>query len=456
MEARPLCFVLMPFGRKKDPTTGLDIDFDRIYETAIRPGIETADMLPIRADEERTGGVIHKPMFERLMLCDYAVADLTSANANVFYELGVRHAVRPATTLTIFARQQPIPFDVNYLRSLPYDLGQRNRFGSREAADLQRMLTKRLEELRAVRLEDAVADSPVFQLLQDYAPPEIARLKTDVFRERARYAVEIKSRLARGRESHDAAALESVERELGDLDGAESGVIVDLYLSYRALERWDAMIALHERMPAALKRTVLVREQLAFALNRKQERNAALEVLEGVLSEHGPSSETYGLVGRIYKDKWAEARQAGREHEAQGHLERAIESYVKGYEADFRDAYPGINAVTLLELKGDTASLQRRDELLPVVRYAVQLRLRGTTPDYWDHATLLELAVLAGDESEARSALGRALSAAYERWMPRTTANNLRMIRDAREARGDLHGCLDDLLGAMEAAAGAV
>ncbi len=62
MTLKPLCFVLMPFSKKKDPATGLDIDFDRIYETAIRPGIEKAAMEPIRADEERTGGIIHKPM----------------------------------------------------------------------------------------------------------------------------------------------------------------------------------------------------------------------------------------------------------------------------------------------------------------------------------------------------------------------------------------------------------
>src|SRR5689334_7444543 len=99
--ARPLCFVLMPFSKKADPTGGDPIDFDRIYDEAILPGIEDAGLEAIRADEERTGGIIHKAMFERLLLCDYAVADLTCANANVFYELGVRHAVRPATTLAI-------------------------------------------------------------------------------------------------------------------------------------------------------------------------------------------------------------------------------------------------------------------------------------------------------------------------------------------------------------------
>jgi hypothetical protein len=48
------------------------------------------------------GGIIHKPMFERLILCEYAIADLTTANANVFYELGVIHAVRPWSTVLLY------------------------------------------------------------------------------------------------------------------------------------------------------------------------------------------------------------------------------------------------------------------------------------------------------------------------------------------------------------------
>ncbi|MFZ9132502.1 MAG: hypothetical protein ACO21B_04630, partial [Gemmobacter sp.] len=77
---------------------GRPIDFDSVYDKIIAPAVSEAGMEPLRADEEAAGGIIHKPMFERLLLCDYALADLTTANANVFYELGVRHAARPATT----------------------------------------------------------------------------------------------------------------------------------------------------------------------------------------------------------------------------------------------------------------------------------------------------------------------------------------------------------------------
>ena len=58
----PLCFVLMPFGKKAIPS-GATVDFDAVYEELIAPAIHAAGMEPLRADEEVTGGVIHKPMF---------------------------------------------------------------------------------------------------------------------------------------------------------------------------------------------------------------------------------------------------------------------------------------------------------------------------------------------------------------------------------------------------------
>ena len=73
---RPYCFVLMPFGQKRDGS-GATIDFDAVYRDVIRPAIDAADLAPIRADEEKVGGIIQKPMYERLLFCDYAVADLT-------------------------------------------------------------------------------------------------------------------------------------------------------------------------------------------------------------------------------------------------------------------------------------------------------------------------------------------------------------------------------------------
>ncbi|HUS12520.1 MAG TPA: TRAFs-binding domain-containing protein [Pyrinomonadaceae bacterium] len=448
---RPLCFVLMPFGLKKDPSGGPDIDFDLIYKEAIRPGIVDAEMEPIRADEERTGGIIHQAMFERLLLCDFAVADLTTANANVFYELGVRHAVRPATTLTIFSTAPP--FDVNYLRSVGYKLGPNNSFGEAEAKALRDVIARRLGEVRKLAHEAAAADSPIFQLLKEYKAPDIAHLKTDAFLDRVESSKSLKRDLAEAREGGDLQALNEIEKKLGALDGIEAGVSIDLYLSYRAVSAWDNMIELFNRLPLPLKRNVMVREQYAFALNRKKKRQEAVQILEEICNEQGPGSETNGLMGRVYKDLWVEAKAKGDVVRANGYLRKALDSYVRGFEADWRDAYPGINAVTLLDIKGDAQSLKLKSELLPVVRFAVLQRLKTGTPDYWDHATLLELEVLDSHPDEAAQHLSDALVTVRARWEPETTENNLKLIQEARRSRKIDEPWLEEIISQLHLAA---
>lgn len=466
MVLKPLCFVVMPFGQKPDPGGRADIDFDKIYNTAIKPGIEDSGMEPIRADEERTGGIIHKPMFERLLLCDYVLADLTAANANVFYELGVRHTARPATTLTIFAEHQIIPFDVNFLRSMPYDLGEDNAFGKAEADKLRKAIAVKLKDLRDMAIEESPIDSPLFQLVSGWDPGEIAHLKTDAFRDQVQLNEDLKQRLsairekgkAKDRRNEAIQDLGSLALELGKLDAPDAGTAIDLFLSYRALEDWDGMIAFHDKMPKELKRQILVREQLGFAYNRRAgktgsaaDRAEALEILKGVEAQQGPSSETCGLIGRIHKDDFKEALENNEnKFVVKGHLNKSIEAYIRGFMADQRDAFPGINAVTLLDIRGDGKSLNQKDQLLPVVRFAVERRL-GDNPDYWDHATMLELSVLDNDEDTAAEHLANSLASVRESWEPKTTANNLRMIERARKERGTDTSWLMEIIEALEA-----
>ena len=424
--ARPLCFVLMPFG-KKPVASGLLVDFDAVYSDLIAPAIDEAGLEPLRADQELSGGIIHKPMFERLILCEYAVADLTAANANVFYELGVRHAVRPASTLLLFAKDTgQLPFDVGLLRGLPYSIG----------ADGKPSETARDRPAVAARLAEAPrqrpTDSPVFQLVEGF--PDIQRLKTDVFREQVRYRDEIKSQLAVARKA-GLDSVRAVERSLGDIGQQEAGVVVDVFLSYRDVKGWDDMIALVPRMSPPLARSVLVQEQLGLALNRAGRGDEAERVLQAVIDKQGPSSETYGLLGRVYKDRWDAAVKAGHTVLAKGLLKQAIQAYLHGFQADWRDAYPGINAVTLMELADPPDP--RRQALAQVVVYAVERRIAAGRPDYWDHATRLEVAVLAHDETSAEAALADALASQPEGWKKETTARNLRLIRDARERRGE-------------------
>jgi hypothetical protein len=419
MSTRPLCFVLMPFGKKAE-TGGALIDFDRVYHDLIEPAIRDAELEPLRADEEMSGGIIHKPMFERLILCPFAVADLTLANANVYYELGIRHAARPWSTVLLFADGGRLPFDVHMLRVIPYKLS------ALQAS--KPLIIKYLDEAR-----NGIKDSPIFQML-DYVPePVIDHTRTDVFREQVEYSAVMKQRLADARRN-GIEDVRSAETALGDVENVEAAILVDLLLSYRAVEGYGEMAALVEKMPRPVAETVLVQEQLAFALNRMKKREQAEAVLMSVIDKRGPSSETYGLLGRVYKDQWEDAKTAGEKLRARGLIDKAIDAYLKGFEFDWRDAYPGVNAVTLMELREPPDP--RSAKILPVVRYSVERKIAKGKSDYWDYATLLELAILAMDENEAAAQVARALAVFREPWERKTTARNLRLLREARTARG--------------------
>jgi tetratricopeptide (TPR) repeat protein len=418
----------MPFG-KKPSNTGLMIDFDAIYKDLIAPAISEAGLEPLRADEEMAGGIIHKPMFERLILCEYAIADLTTANANVFYELGVRHAVRPWSTVLLFAKGSgQLPFDIAPLRSMTYMLNEEGLPVDIEVSKSE--LVKRLKNITESKDQDSLVDSPLFQLVEGF--PEIDHTKTDVFRDRVQYSADIKKQIADARKDGKDALL-NLEKQLGDIKSLEAGVVIDLFLSYRAVKAWQEMINLVEKMSSALSNTVMVQEQLALALNRHGQGEEAERVLLDLLERRGPSSETYGILGRVYKDRWETAYKNGDEILASGLLDQAIEAYLHGFEADWRDTYPGINAITLMEIHEPPDP--RRTQLIPVVEYSVERRIATGKPDYWDYATLLELAVLGKDKQKAIKSLSNALALLRESWEAETTLRNLQLISEVRERR---------------------
>jgi len=422
-----LCFVVVPFGRKQG-AAGIWIDFDSLYRDLIAPAIRDAGLDAIRANQEELGGAAHKPMSEQLILSHFALADLTAANAKVFYELGVRHAVRPHSTVLLFAAGEHLSFDVEGLRCIRYQPG-----ADGEPQDVDTTRKAIADALRAARSGDT--HSPVFQLASGLPAPQIARSRADVFRQHVGYSQEMRERVAQARTRNEGGleGLRTLEAELGVISDVEVGVVVELFLSYRAIEAWKDMIRLKDLMSRPLQDSVMVQEQFALALNRDGRGEDAELVLLQLIARREPSSETYGILGRVYKDRWNAAFRAGKASLAQGFLDEAIDAYLRGFEADWRDAYPGINALTLMEIRDPHD--ERSREILPVVKYSVTRRLASGNPNYWDHATLLELEVLGGDEAAAADAEGATLTTVREVWEPDTTSQNLRLIREARALR---------------------
>ncbi len=114
------CFVIMPFGEKPD-VDGKLLDFDKIYRFIIKEAIESLGIECIRCDEIGEAGWVHADMMEHILEDDVAVVDITTLNANVFYELGVRHALRESVTVLIRREGTRIPFNLQGFRVIDYN-----------------------------------------------------------------------------------------------------------------------------------------------------------------------------------------------------------------------------------------------------------------------------------------------------------------------------------------------
>jgi len=451
MNYRALCFVDMPFGQKSDLKSGVLVDFDQIYNEGIKPAIEQCGLEALRADEERTGGIIHSAMFARLLLAEFVVADLTLANANVFYELGIRHAAKPFTTVPILANLSALPFDVALVRALSYQLEN----GKLTETSAQKFRTELAKRLRAAIDGAATNDSPLFQLIPKFPGIDLPDEVAETFKDRIRQAEEFREILSlaftqptvRGKRE----ALLKIQRDLGDLKVVPRSVLIELIASFRDVEAFDELIVLYNAFPDNLKDNVVAKQQFALALNRRNQpgdRDKALRRIDELLSKHESDPETLGIKGRIHKDIYKEAAQA-KKISAIAALDDAITAYTKGFEADPRDYYPGVNAINLLIQKGDAQALKEVERLLPLVSFAVARRGGASSSDYWDLATVLELACMGEDWATANRILPKVILAATDSFKTATTLGNLRLLKQAREREGrdltELDGILNQL-----------
>jgi hypothetical protein len=263
---KPLCFVLMPFGRKGD-ASGRLTDFDAIYQQIIAPSILAADMEPMRADQEQMGGAIHKAMFECLLLSEYALADVTGANPNVFYELGIRHATRPRSTVILFAEGTTLPFDVALLRGVSY---RTDNTGI--AIEPERQIDVIARLLKTVRM-DSRDDSPLFQLLDGMPRLEFDQSRMGALRGRLDQVKKLKARLgAACRAGKVAVQALGQDPALGNLLDIDPGVFVDLLVSFGEVKAYQEMVDFHARMPPFLQRARRVQELLSLALPKEARR----------------------------------------------------------------------------------------------------------------------------------------------------------------------------------------
>ena len=164
MPRETTCFVMMPFGKKPGANGDL-IDFDDVYQTVIAPVVTSLGLQSTRADEVPRAGSVHKDMLERIAGSDVVIVDITTGNPNVFYELGVRHALRPRVTVLLKQRATAIPFDIAGLRLIDSERSYKGVVAAQQ----------RLRQFIRNGLASESPDSLVYELLpalQVILPPQ--------------------------------------------------------------------------------------------------------------------------------------------------------------------------------------------------------------------------------------------------------------------------------------------
>jgi len=420
-------FVVMPFGKKLDKTHRFEIDFDEIYNSAILPTLNSVnDIVAIREDAELFGGIIHRTMYEKLVCTDIVLADLSNENPNVFYELGIRHAARAYSTILICNKDKEykIPFDITPLRIVFYKLVDGKLLDS-EKQYLSEQIQKRLKML----LDGKPAiDSPLYELFPEF--PKIDTKKSQALRE---YFEKYSAFYKKIENSNTVDDLKKLERDIESLPGTREDLINILRLfikKFRALKEFNEIVNLVEKYrEQRCIQDEFLGQQYALALNRVRQVEKAVNEIRMVIATYGESSESYGILGRIYKDRYTQTSQIG-------YLDKAIEAYERGFNLDIRDFYPGVNLATLLLQKGDVGSLAKMKSIITILQYT--LSRDRITPDIWHQCSFIEVLCLQQDweaaSSEIESLLARLPKP--EPFVLDTLKNNLSLIKQAFNKRG--------------------
>jgi hypothetical protein len=398
-------FVVMPFGRKKT-RDDQEIDFDLVYEQLIAPAMSDAGVLPHRADQEARAGGIHGDMFQDLLLADLVVADLTMDNANAYYELGVRHALRDSATVSIFSSDRAfLPFDVVGERSLRYSPIREpvcRETVQRDREKLTQMIRATLAAWRGRKT------SPVYRALPNLEEPEWRNLKVGDINEYWQtlegWQGLITTAQSRQRAGDILLLSEETPNRFLELDALRTAA--------RALLKLDSVrygLAIIERGLALDPDDQWLRQQHGIALGRAGRFHEAKTRLTA-LAERNRSGETLALLGLSYKDHWlrfwcdaGQTQELMREkaRAAATFLEMAVDAYAKGFRADPLNIYPGINAVTLGHIWQDLTQKTAKVDLEMMthgVRWAVDCLLQRSEMeirrDYWALATRGELRLM--------------------------------------------------------------
>ncbi len=339
-------FIVRPFG----PRNG--IDFDRVQRELIDPALKDRGFAGDTTQQFVEAGNIRVDMFEQLLLADVVIADISVHNANVFYELGIRHALRGKHTVLIRAKiskpreertaEDEVPFDLKTDRYLVYD----HTKPEDSVAELIRAITF---------ATDARNDSPVFQSLPGLVEQDRARFLP--------VPTEFGEAVDSARARKDLATLGLLAAEARGFTWEVEGwrkvgqVLFDLHAMPAAKRAW-------ERIRGVDAFDVQANLKLGTIFQRSGDVTASEQALERVVNHTATTrrdkAEAWALRGSNAKVAWAQGWERAdaipkRQELAlrSPFLDEAYRAYRAAFDLDLNHYYPGLNALALLSIRLD-------------------------------------------------------------------------------------------------------
>lgn len=309
---KKVCFVIMGFGKKKDPDTNRTIDLDTTYKKIIRPAIEAAGCKCIRADEIIESGIIDRSMYALLYYADVVIADISTSNPNAIYELGVRHTLRPFSTIIIKEDEGRIPFDIGHDRIISY-----KHLGNEISDQETKKCVPQLRDIIKSVIANPRIDSPLYTYIPKTKQPKISD--------------------------------KEIQCIIGELKDNEDTIYA---LTERAKEMMDAKDfcsaeKLWEKLSKKAENDKYYIQQQALCRYKSESptKLRALTDAKSIIEKIGNQSdtETCGIMGSIYKGLWKKTQDTS-------YLDSAIESYKKGWSL-YEDYYTGENYANCMYMK---------------------------------------------------------------------------------------------------------
>ena len=412
-EMRPHAFVIMPFGKKKGGDGSL-FDFNAIYTQLIKPTLVMAGFEPFRADEETTSGDILTDMFQELLLADLCLVDMSIDNANVFYELGIRHAFRKRGIVHIQAGRAYMPFDIFNVRTIPYHVTPE---GVPDPSFLEKDKAAIARVTRDTWASDAEAiHSPVFNILTGLAEPARNSLRTPLATGFWREYTEWRERVTIAQRQKRIGDILLLTEEIKNPLIKEEA-IGEAGRALRGMNRYELALDQYRKGLEVNSNNSNFRREEALLLNRLGRVDEAIVKIENLLAESPNDSEAVSILGRIYKEMWVESWKWVKDKEKRlktafdsyHWLLRSVDTYMRGFRVDLNQIYPGVNALTLSTMLVDLAAryddpespdpeiIWVRDNLNDLrgsLTFALESIIDEDRADYWTLVSMAELKVL--------------------------------------------------------------